>query len=154
MSKLALSSLAAASKEFKGDPKRTYLTGLSMGGYGTWAIASANPGKFAAIVPICGGITTPPSLREQFPELAKNSYPEDPQSYATVAKKLGKTPVWIFHGGDDPVVPVTGSRSMNDALKSAGGDVHYTEYPSVGHNSWDKAYADPDLMKWLLSKSL
>lgn len=154
MMKMALASLTAASREFKGDPKRTYLTGLSMGGYGTWAIAAANPGKFAAIAPICGGITAPEHLRQQYPELVKNSYPEEPQSYVTAAAKIGKTPVWIFHGGADPVVPVEGSRKMNDALKAGGGNVRYTEYPGVGHNSWDNAYADPELMTWMLSKSL
>jgi len=154
MMKLALASLAAASREFKGDPKRTYLTGLSMGGYGAWAIAAANPGKFAAIAPICGGITAPEHLRQQYPELVKNSYPEEPQSYVTSASRIGKTPVWIFHGGADPVVPVEGSRKMNDALKAGGGNVRYTEYPGVGHNSWDNAYADPELVTWMLSKSL
>jgi predicted peptidase len=154
MEELALATLAAASKEFKGDPKRTYLTGLSMGGYGTWAIAVQNPNKFAAVAPICGGIVLPEHLRQQHPEMEKIAYADDPKSYADVAAKIGKTPVWIFHGGDDPVVPVDGSRKLNEAIKAAGGNVHYTEYPGVGHNSWDNAYADPELMTWMLSKSL
>jgi predicted peptidase len=154
MQALALAALAAATKEFKGDPKHTYLTGLSMGGYGSWALAAKYPGKFAAVVPICGGIVMPKQLIDRFPQLAKESYPDDPKSYADVAAKIGKTPVWIFHGGADPVVPVEYSRKMNDALKAAGGDVHYTEYPGVGHESWNKAYAEPDLMTWMLSKSL
>jgi predicted peptidase len=154
MEEIALAALAAASKEFKGDPKRTYLTGLSMGGYGSWALAVKYPNKFAAIVPICGGIVLPEHLRQQHPELEKIAYTEDPRSYADVAAKVGKTPIWIFHGGDDPVVPVTGSRKLNEAIKAAGGNVRYSEYPGVGHNSWDNAYADPELMTWLLSKSL
>ena len=154
MEEMALATLAAATKDFKGDPKKTYLTGLSMGGYATWDLASRYPGKFAAVVPICGGIVLPPDLLKNFPDLAKVSYPDDAKSYAEVAKKIGKTPVWIFHGGADETVPVQNSRKLNEALKAAGGDVHYTEYPGVGHNSWDKAYADPDLMAWLLSKSL
>ncbi len=154
MQALALATLAAATKEFKGDPKRTYLTGLSMGGYGSWALAAKYPGKFAAVVPICGGIVPPKSLLDKFPEMAKNFYPDDPKSYSEVAAKIGKTPVWIFHGGADPVVPVEYSQKMNDALKAAGGDVHYTEFPGVGHESWNKAYAEPDLMTWMLSKSL
>lgn len=154
MEEIALASLAAASKEFKGDAKRTYLTGLSMGGFGSWSIAARYPGKFAAVVPICGGITAPEHFRQQHPELVKNLYDDEPASYSEVARKLGRTPVWIFHGGDDPVVSVEGSRKMNEAIRAAGGDVRYTEYPGVGHNSWDKAYAEPELMTWLLSKSL
>lgn len=86
--------------------------------------------------------------------MAKDAYPDDPGSYAQVAKKIGKTPVWIFHGDADDTVPVAGSRKMNEALIAAGGNVKYSEYPGVGHNSWDKAYAERDLVPWLLSKSL
>jgi predicted peptidase len=154
MQELALAALVAATREFKGDPKRTYLTGLSMGGYGSWSIAAKYPGKFAAIAPICGGLVLPAHLTQQHPELEKIAYPDDPKSYADVAAKIGKTPVWIFHGGDDPVVPTEGSRKLNEAIKAAGGNVRYTEYPGVGHNSWDNAYADPELMTWMLSKSL
>jgi predicted peptidase len=154
MEEMALATLAAATKDFKGDPKHTYLTGLSMGGFGTWDIASRYPGKFAAIVPVCGGATLNTDILKQFPDLAKDALPDEPASYATVAKKIGKTPVWIFHGAADDTVTVEYSRKMNEALKAAGGDVKYTEYPGVGHNSWDKAYTEPDLMPWLLSKSL
>jgi predicted peptidase len=154
MEALAFGALTAATKEFKGDPKRTYLTGLSMGGYGSWDLASKYPGKFAAVVPICGGITLPEHFRQQHPEMAKNAYPDEPQSYADFARKIGKTPVWIFHGGADDTVSVEYSRKLNDALKAAGGNVRYTEYAGVGHNSWDKAYAEPDLVPWLLSQSL
>jgi predicted peptidase len=154
MEEVALAALNAATVEFKGDPKRTYLTGLSMGGYGSWDIASRYPGKFAAVVVVCGGISPPDRLVKLHPELAKTGYPDDPKSYTEVANKIGKTPVWIFHGADDPTVPPDCSRKMNKALKAAGGNVRYTEYAGVGHNSWDKAYAEPDLMSWLLSKSL
>jgi predicted peptidase len=154
MEEMALAALAAATKEFKGDFKRTYLTGLSMGGFGAWDLAARYPGKFAAVVPICGGIAQSDHFRQMHPDLAKNGYADEPKSYADVTQKIGKTPVWIFHGGADDTVPVDGSRKMNDALKAAGGNVRYTEYPSVGHNSWDKAYAEPELMPWLLSKSL
>lgn len=154
MEAVALAALAAASKEFKGDPKHTYLTGLSMGGYGSWDLASRYPGKFAAVVPICGGIVPPEHVLKEHAELAKDAYTDDPKSYNDVAKKIAKTPVWIFHGGDDHVVSPENSRKLSDALKAAGGNVRYTEYPGVGHNSWDKAYAEPDLMPWLLSQSL
>ena len=75
--------------------------------------------------------------------------------YAEAAKKIGNTqPIWIFHGGADPVVPVGESRKMLDALKTLGSHVKYTEYEGVGHNSWDKAYAEPDLPTWMFSRSL
>ena len=154
MEEMALATLAAATKDFKGDPKKTYLTGLSMGGYATWDLVTRYPGKFAAVVPICGGIVLPPGLVKDVPSLEKFDHPDDPKTYAEVAKKIGKTPVWIFHGGADDTVPVKNSRKVNEALKAAGADVRYTEYPGVGHNSWDKAYAEPELMPWLLSKSL
>lgn len=147
MEAMAMQALEAATKEFHGDARRTYLTGLSMGGYGTWALAAKYPGRFAAIAPICGGI--------QLPDQARAQAADDNGPYKAVAEKIGSTvPVWIFHGGDDETVPPSESRRMNEALKALGGEVHYTEYPGVGHNSWDKAYADPELMKWMLSKSL
>jgi len=154
MEEMALAALAAASKEFKGDAKRTYLTGLSMGGYGSWSLATKYPGKFAALVPICGGIVLPEHLRQQRPDLSSIAYPDDAKSYEEVAKKIGKTPVWIFHGGADDIVPPQGSRQLQAALQAVGGDVRYTEYPGVGHNSWDKAYGEPELMTWMLSKTL
>ena len=154
MEEMALATLAAATKEFRGHPKRTYLTGLSMGGYATWDIASRYPGKFAAIVPVCGGVILTADLLQRFPDLAKDAYPDEPDSYAAVAKKIGTTPVWIFHGDADERVSVDNSRKMHEALKAAGGDVKYTEYPGVAHNSWDKAYTEPQLMPWLLAKSL
>lgn len=147
MEELSLSALGAASREFKGDPKRTYLTGLSMGGYGSWALAARYPNKFAAVVPICGGIIPPDDARKQLDS--------DRIPYLEAAKKIGtKIPIWVFHGDADPAVPVSESRHMVEALKAAGAGVRYTEYPGVGHNSWDKAYAEPELMTWLLSKSL
>ncbi len=146
----ALKALEQSVKEFNGDRERLYLTGLSMGGYGTWGIAANNPGKFAALVAICGGIRVP--RRPNTPEPAPTETMGDP--YAEAAKKIGSTPVWIFHGDADTVVPPDESRKMNEALKAAGGNVQYTEYEKVGHNSWDKAYAEPELMKWLLGHKL
>ncbi|GAC1624145.1 MAG: prolyl oligopeptidase family serine peptidase [Candidatus Acidiferrum sp.] len=146
MDDIAIQSLEATQKEFQGDLRRTYLTGLSMGGYGTWALAAKYPGRFAALVPICGGIIRPEDLPSQSPS-SVNPYEE-------AAKKIGSaTPIWIFHGSADDSVPVTESQQMTVAMKALGGEVHYTEYPGVGHDSWDNAYAEPDLMTWLLSKS-
>jgi predicted peptidase len=147
MDDVAIASLEAATKEFHGDTDRTYLTGLSMGGYGTWYLAGKYPSRFAAIVPICGGVLVP--------DMARMQPADDASPYAEAAKKIGnKVPAWIFHGGDDPVVPVTESQRMNTAMKALGGDVRYTEYPGVGHDSWNKAYDEEELMKWMLSKSL
>lgn len=140
-----LASLDAAMKEFNGDPSRVYLTGLSMGGYGTWTIAAGHPGKFAALVPVCGGIREPgaPAAQEGA---------ADP--YAETAKKIGATPVWIFHGNADQSVPVDESRKMAAALKANSGNVKYTEYDGVGHNSWDRAYSEADLPTWLFAQKL
>ena len=151
MSDMALATLQAASKEFHGDPARTYLTGLSMGGYGSWYIAAAHPHLFAAVVPICGGIVVPSHVVLHSKD---RGYPEEPESYAEVAAKLAKTPIWVFHGADDPTINVENSRKLVAALKKAGSSVKYTEYPGVQHNSWDKAYAETDLMPWLLSQHL
>jgi predicted peptidase len=146
MGNVAMAALDQAQKEFHGDSARIYLTGLSMGGYGTWYLAAKYPGEFAAIVPICGGIL--------MPDLSRKQSPDDSKPYAETAAKIGKnTPVWIFHGGDDPVVPVAESQRMAAAMKALGGEVRYTEYPGVGHNSWEKAYEEAELFPWLLSKT-
>jgi predicted peptidase len=144
----ALKALDQAMKEFNADPQMVYLTGISMGGYGTWHMASRNPGRFAALAPVCGGIRPPAGLETGHTQTP----PSDP--YAATAEKIGSTPVWVFHGEADPVVPVAESRKMVEALKAIGGNVRYSEYPGVGHNSWDKAYAEPDFVPWLLSYKL
>jgi len=147
MDDVVIATLEAATKEFHGDKNRTYLTGLSMGGYGTWYLAEKYPSRFAAIVPICGGIL--------LPDMARIQSADDSSPYTEAAKKIGgKTPTWIFHGADDPVVPVSESQKMNEAMKALGGDVRYTEYPGVGHDSWNKAYDEAEVFKWMLSKSL
>jgi predicted peptidase len=154
MDDLAMATLQAATKEFHGDPARTYLTGLSMGGYGSWYLAAKYPGRFAAMVVICGGIHPPPATLKAHPELAKWDPPGGPTAYSDAAAKIGKVPVWIFHGTDDNIVPVTESQHMRAAMTQVGAEVHYTEYPGVKHISWDKAYDEPKLFPWLLSKSL
>ncbi|HST12968.1 MAG TPA: prolyl oligopeptidase family serine peptidase [Terriglobales bacterium] len=148
----ALAALDQAIKEFHGDRERLYLTGLSMGGYGTWNLTATHPGIFAAYVPICGGIFGPPKVPEARVEVAADPNISDP--YAETAKRIGSTPVWIFHGGADDTVPVEESRKMAQALQAAKANVRYTEYPGVGHNSWDKAYAEPEPIPWLLSQKL
>jgi predicted peptidase len=139
----AMKALERSVREFHGDPHRLYLTGISMGGAGTWALAAQHPGKFAALVPICGEVEDSP--REPAPGRPLNPYAE-------TAKRIGRAPVWIFHGGADDVVPTEASRRMNTALRAAGGRVRYTKYPGVGHVSWDLAYAEPELWTWLFAQ--
>lgn len=148
----ALAALDQAVKEFHGDPRRVYITGVSMGGTGAWLMARHRR-KFAAVVPICGEIVRAaddPYPSDLPPDIARIVGSKDP--YATLAAAIGKTPVWVFHGADDDVVSVEQSRKMVAALQQAGGDVRYTEYPGVGHESWDHAYAEPELPKWLLAQ--
>ena len=154
MSAMALAELDAAVHEFHGDTHRLYLTGLSNGGYGTWDIAATHPGKFAAIVPVCGGLHAPSDMPELTSAFVRDPKVTDP--YAEVAKRIGSTAtaVWIFHGADDPVVSVEESRKMAAALRAAGASVKYTEFPATGHNAWDQAYAEPGLFDWMLAHSL
>lgn len=113
--------------EYSVDENRVYLTGLSQGGFGTWAIAAKHPDVFAAIAPICGG--------------------GRPDEMAPALKNL---PIWSFHGDADPVVKVELSKAMVDAVNAAGGNAKLTIYPGVGHNSWDKAYREEKLGEWFL----
>ena len=110
------------------DPDRVYITGLSMGGYGTWALIQQKPFVFAAAIPICGG--------------------GDPSRTSSI-KNL---PVWIFHGDADNTVPTSLSRDMEAALKKSKGNVRYTEYPGVGHDSWTQTYANNEVLEWLFSQ--
>src|SRR6267378_5538924 len=112
----ALAALDASIKEFHGDRNRVYLTGLSMGGFATWDIAARNPGRFAALVPICSGIRP----QKEWPQL-RVTLVDDPKftdPYGEIARLIGNTPVWIFHGDADPAVPVGESRQMAEALKA------------------------------------
>ncbi len=110
------------------DRSRIYITGLSMGGYGTWDAIARYEGFFAAAAPICGG--------------------GDPK----MVSRFARLPIWCFHGEADPVVKVTRSREMVDALKAVGSPVKYTEYPGVQHDSWTATYANPDFYQWLFAQ--
>jgi pimeloyl-ACP methyl ester carboxylesterase len=112
---------------YRVDRDRVYVTGMSMGGFGTWAVALEYPDRFAAIAPICGG--------------------GDPRD----AARIRHVPAWVFHGARDGAVPIEGSRKMVEALKAAGGHVQFTVYPDAGHDSWSATYANPDLYDWLLA---
>jgi predicted peptidase len=126
--KRAIAMLETTMKEYKVDEKRVYLTGLSMGGYGAWAMAAEYPDRWAAIVPICGGA--------------------DP----AIAEKIKNIPCWAFHGESDAVVKPELSRKLIDALKAAGGKPRYTEMAWVGHNSWDPAYSVDELYTWMFAQ--
>ncbi len=143
MLRQALAALDAVTLEFWADPRRQYLSGSSMGGYGSWRLALDAPDRFAALVPICGGLDASPEAI-----LRGGGDPSEPQ--AAAAGILADLPVWIFHGAADDVIPVSESRVMVDALRAVGADVRYTEYPCVGHNSWDRAFDEPALPEWLL----
>lgn len=110
------------------DADRIYIMGQSLGGMGVWDIVSKQPNLFAAAVPVCGrGDTT----------------------RIVNARSMA---IWAFHGAEDTAVSVTGSREMVASLKAVDGNISYTEYPNVGHNSWEKAFAEPALPEWLFSK--
>jgi len=145
---MAMAALEKSVGEFHGDRKRLYLTGLSMGGYGSWQLAVDHPSTFAAAAIICGGVQP---LPEDGRNLFVHGVPKGDDPFAWVAKGIGATPVWIFHGGDDNVVPTEQSRKMNAALVARGAQVKYTEFPGVNHGSWEKAYATPDLWEWMFS---
>ncbi|HUL52677.1 MAG TPA: prolyl oligopeptidase family serine peptidase, partial [Opitutaceae bacterium] len=111
------------------DPDRVYVTGLSMGGYGTWDLAARSPGLFAAAVPLCGGGT--PSL----------------------ASQLRTLPLWAIHGALDATVPVARTLEMIDAIRQAGGNPRLTIYPDLGHDVWTVTYANDELYAWLFAQS-
>lgn len=129
----AMEALCGLVKEMQSlksvDKKHIYVGGLSMGGMGTFDILWRMPKTFAAAFPICGG-----------------------GNPARVGKYAKTTSLWIFHGAKDDVVPVDNSRIMYNALKNAGADVYYTEYPDDKHNSWDSVFKEEQLLRWLFSR--
>jgi predicted peptidase len=142
-----MNALDEVMQRYHGDPSRVYLTGNSLGGYGTWFMGALYADRWAALVPICGGVRG----RAPRPDAPFAGFPDDKRA-DEVARRIGKVPVWIFHGAKDWLVPVSSSRELDAALKRAGGDVRYTEYADLGHVSWDRAYADPELWKWLFAQ--
>lgn len=111
---------------YRVDPRRIYVTGLSMGGFGTWALAAAHPERFAAIAPVCGG-----------------GNPE-------MAGRLRRLPIWAFHGAKDDVVPIRNMTLMTEAMARVQGDMRTTTYPEAGHDAWSATYANPEFYTWLL----
>jgi predicted peptidase len=126
--RLLVELIARLQKEYPIEADRLYVMGLSMGGYGTWDMIQRYPDMFAAAVPICGG------------------------GDETQAERIAKIPVWAFHGAKDTTVSVSRSRNMIQAIKAAGGEPKYTEYPDVGHFAWVPAFRDPEMLKWLFTQ--
>lgn len=115
-------------KTYKIDEDRIYVSGLSMGGFGTWRLAAYTPERFAAIAPICGGGEV--YWTRRFPHL----------------------PTWVFHGAKDEAVPLERSQQMVDAMKKNGGEPKFTIYPEAGHDSWTETYNNPEFYEWLLAQ--
>ncbi|HEX2948951.1 MAG TPA: prolyl oligopeptidase family serine peptidase [Armatimonadota bacterium] len=126
--RLTLLLLDTIQKEFNIDKQRLYVTGLSMGGFGTWDIIARHPNMFAAAIPVCGG---------------------GDEHTAAAIKKI---PIWAFHGDQDNVVKTIRSRHMIEALQQAGGQPKYTEFLGVGHNAWTFAYCNTDVYTWLFAQ--
>ncbi len=125
-----ISLLDEIESNYRVDKNRIYITGLSMGGHGTWSLALAEPNRFAAIAPVCGWADT------------------------TKANTISHLPIWVFHGAKDNVVPVQASESMVNALKNFGSEVKLTVYPEANHDSWSETYNNEELYKWFLEHFL
>jgi predicted esterase len=139
---MAMSTLDQETDEFHGDPARTYLTGLSLGGYGAWELARLNPKRWAAIAIASGGI---------FWSYAPERWREISTLPAEYARSIGRTPIWLFHGSDDPIVPPREDELMYAAFKASGGNIRLWLYQGLKHDCWTRAYDDPELPRWLLS---
>ncbi|WP_096440154.1 prolyl oligopeptidase family serine peptidase [Alteribacter populi] len=121
-------------REYRVDPTRIYLTGLSMGGFGTWHLAEKYPYLFAAAAPICGG-----ALHEF--------------GFLDRIHRIKHLPIWTFHGAKDDVVPIQRTQLLVDRLQKDGGDVKFTIYPEATHDSWTETYNNPKFLEWLLTQT-
>jgi len=145
MLQMAAAALTQEEREFHTDPDRTYLTGLSLGGYGAWELARENPHRWAAIAIAASGI---------FWSYAPDRWKEAATLPAEYAKTIGRTPLWLFHGSDDTTVVPRQSELMFDAFKAENGHIRLWEYQGVKHDCWTRAYDEPELPRWLLSHHL
>jgi predicted peptidase len=136
MAVMALRCLEETSREYHLDPQRVYLTGLSLGGHGAWNIAAELPGRFAALLIICG-----------FADLGEST-----GEAARLAARLTNVPIWCFHGQKDDAVPVQKAREMVAAIKAAGGKIEYVEYPDGTHGIWDRVYDNREVWRWLFEQ--
>jgi poly(3-hydroxybutyrate) depolymerase len=142
MLQMAMATLDQESAEFHADPQRTYLTGLSMGGYGSWELARLYPHRWAAVAIASGGV---------FWSYAPERWQQAATLPAEYARALGKTPIWLFHGSDDPIVNARQSELMYEAVKANNGHIRLWLYQGLHHDSWTRAYNEPELPRWLLA---
>lgn len=145
MQTLAMASLDQETAEFHADPDRTYLVALSLGGYGAWELVRNNPNRWAAVVIAASGI---------FWSYAPERWQEVATLPGEYARAIGHTPLWLFHGADDPVVAPRESEIMFQAVKSAGGHVRFWLYQGYRHDCWTRAFAEPELPRWMLAHRL
>ncbi len=136
---MALRCAVDVSSDYRIDHDRVYVTGLSMGGAGTWLLAARFPHVFAAAAPICGFLGRP-------------DVPADEAALAREAQGFARVPIWAFHGELDRAVPVARSRELVGAAREAGGEARLTEYADGGHDVWDRAYDDPAFWRWLFAQ--
>jgi acetyl esterase/lipase len=142
MLSMAMAALDRETEEFHGDPERIYLTGLSLGGYGAWELARLHPRRWAAVAMMASGV---------FWSYAPERWQKASSLPSEYARALGRTPVWLFHGTDDTVVPPRESELMFEAFKVAGGRVRLWVYQGLKHDCWTRAYNEPELPRWLLA---
>ena len=142
---MALGALDQETVEFQADPGRTYLSGLSLGGYGAWELARQHPNRWAAAAIAAGGI---------FWSYAPERWQQAPTLTAEYAHSVGKLPLWLFHGSDDNVVATRQSELMYEALRASGGRIRLWIYQGLRHDCWTRAYNEPELPRWFLSHHL
>ena len=142
MLSMAMTELDQEIHEFHGDPARTYLSGLSMGGYGAWELARAYPTRWAAAAIAAGGI---------FWSYAPERWQQAPKLTADYAQAVSRIPIWLFHGADDNIVVPRQDELLYASLKAAGGHVRFWLYQGLKHDCWTRTYLEPELPKWLLS---
>ncbi|MGA2886553.1 MAG: prolyl oligopeptidase family serine peptidase [Terracidiphilus sp.] len=142
MLSMAMAALDRETQEFHLDPERTYLTGLSMGGYGAWELTRLHPRRWAAVAIAAGGV---------FWSYAPERWLQTSTLPAEYARAIGRTPLWLFHGSDDTMVVPRQSELMFEALKVSGGRVRLWVYQGLKHDCWTRAYNEPELPRWLLS---
>jgi dienelactone hydrolase len=142
MLQLAMATLDQETAEFHADPDRTYLSGLSMGGYGAWELARLHPHRWAAIAIAAGGV---------FWSYAPERWQQTASLPAEYAHALGKTPIWLFHGTDDNIVAPRQSELLFEAVKANNGHIRLWLYQGLRHDCWTRAYLEPELPRWLLA---
>jgi len=142
---MAMAALDQETAEFHAAPDRTYLTGLSMGGYGSWELARLHPHRWAAVVIAAGGI---------FWSYAPERWQQSATLPAEYARALGKTSVWLFHGSNDNIVVPRQSELMYEAFRADGGRIRLWVYQGLQHDCWTRAYNEPELPRWLINHHL